>query len=127
MVIEADFHTCRKFRAYKTVRCVCICVCVLRGVLFYTSHFSIHRWNTVSFECHQTCSTPGTEQRIRSPRAASVFRPKTSLKYNWKRKRSMSYASFIYCRGQLDNIFSLYVFAFWQWMSKHHGCMDNYH
>lgn len=71
--------------------CIHASVCVsYEVVLFYTSHLSMHEWNTVSFECHQTCSTPGTEQMITSPRAASVFRPKKSLKYNCNKKRSMS-------------------------------------
>lgn len=64
--------------AYKNCK---VCLCLLRGgASLYTSHFSIHVWNTVSFECHKMCSTPGKVQMITSPRAASVFRPKTSLK-----------------------------------------------
>lgn len=73
----------RPFLCFSVCTSACVCCEV---VLCYTSHFSMHVWNTVSLECHQTCWTPGTEQRIRSPRAASVFSPKTSLKYSWKKK-----------------------------------------
>lgn len=73
----------RPFLCFSVCTSACVCCEV---VLCYTSHFSMHVWNTVSLECHQMCWTPGTEQRIRSPRAASVFSPKTSLKYSWKKK-----------------------------------------